>query len=881
MKNLNFALFSLGLCMACNSPTPSVTVVDSGVSSQCNTDDDCPDPALFSCSQAGVCVPSCRAKPDCGAARRGQYAIAACDSAQLGCQCDEGRCITTLCSSDSECGAQVCRNGACAAAPAASEAVKCSLSPDFVVLKKGAKATFSLSAYKADGSPVVLKEGATFTVPAGSPLTGSGTGLSVEFSASQLTTGTAPIAAVQAAAGGATCQASAVVLPAAASAGKVAVVAVDELSGRPVAGADVLVSKADGRPIEQPAVKTDAKGFAEAVSGAPAAYTVSVFHPDYTYVTVANYSGAANYLSFVMRRNQVDKFGGFKGTYPDVQRKDVQLAITGMSLAGSITNLSITQLLGPSVPKNIMVAGLNLNAVPVPAGVYLGFGTDAIKNDVAGQGLAGTCLDARGASDEATIASGSCGTRSVWSLGATVPVAQLLPFASLAGGGAALNINDLLTNALPLIKTFKSTVTRDVKFALKNTPRTNGQFVLTDQADFTTLNQEFPAVPLGFNFAVKLPELPKFGGTYIDGAAIIGGSLVPGRGVVPLGLGAAVNQGPVDGQTDVQGGLPAGLVGMRMAPNHHGLEGSTYGLVIAGVSASALTSASAGAGVSAIFARIPDNKLRSDATGANPVDVSMLKFPAYPEGARFNFASVGKYGIVTGRTFKPKAAIDFAASGITVLRVSFADDLEHRWDVLVDAASAQDGFVLPSPPGVNADRLLANSMMNSERSTLLVQTLRLSAKPATPANALSFVDFVEFNDTNAERTTELLTGFSFIDYGKPGVEFTVPKESPGTVATKSKLALTMKSFQLGTDGKVKLSFSNATGPVVGCGDAATADGSALLSMELMPGNGKVEYALPATCLAQMGLKVKAELVESTGAALVPPASKSIELTLTP
>ena len=47
----------------------------------------------FFCNLAtSKCEPGCHVKSDCGAAARGQYALAYCATG-LGCQCDEGRCV--------------------------------------------------------------------------------------------------------------------------------------------------------------------------------------------------------------------------------------------------------------------------------------------------------------------------------------------------------------------------------------------------------------------------------------------------------------------------------------------------------------------------------------------------------------------------------------------------------------------------------------------------------------------------------------------------------------------------------------------------------------------------------------------------------------------
>jgi hypothetical protein len=856
-----FGLFACG-----SGPSKTDAGTDAGTSSSdCIEDTDCPDPRLFFCNTTtSTCEPACRTKDECSASVRGQYALDFCNGS-LGCSCDEGKCVGTLCSSDADCGSQVCRDGECTAPPAAAAVAKCAVTPDLVVVKEGAKVKFWVSAWAMGDRPLVTKDGATWSAPSGSPLTGAGQGVSFEFTASTATTGTAAVDAVQAAFGSTTCKAKAIVLPATVSAGEVAVAVVDELSGRPVANADVVLSTNAGAIVQQAgadSVKTDARGYAK-LTGATGAINVSAFHPDYSYLTIANYTGSSKVLSMVVRRNQTDKYGGYRGGFGNTvpASSNVHAAIVGMSLAGSITNLSLAQLLGPSVPTDIRIgSAINQTGVPIPAGVYLGFGDQQLKNDFAGQGLAGTC------SDEAQVLAGECGTRTAWALAGDVPLGDL-PIDAVAGGLDNINIGQLLSRILPIFKKFNSSVVRDVNFTLKPTPVVNGKPSFSDTAHFKVQNHDFTQIPLAFSFVTKLPELPKFKGAFVDGVAIIGGASVPGQGVVPLGIGVGVNTNPVDGQTDKQADLASqGLVQVRMAPTHAGIEGGEYGLVIAGISARGLTDSSAGLGASAIFARLPNNQLRFDPKGATPVDVTAESFPVFPEGAKFNFTGAAQ-GAIPGRSFRFGATPDL--SKINVLRVSFADDKEHRWDVLMNPAQASAGFTLPVIPGAttHADRLFANGMMAGGRSTMVVQALRLNTKPAGGGAAVDFNAFVELNDTNADRTTDLLSAFGFLDYGRPTVTVTTPKDSPATIVKGSKIVVQVSSFKVGTtaadDGVVRLSFSSGGNPVSGC-DAAT------LKTETMAGNGELSYTLPMSCVGA-GLSMKAELMMIDEATPLAPA----------
>lgn len=858
---------------ACPGPTPTPdSGVDAGGGDDCVDASDCPDQTYFDCDpDTSKCVPTCRSVEQCNN-RPAEYTLDYCQGT-LGCQCDEGSCVSSLCSADEDCGAtSVCRNGQCVAAPEASTVAKCSITPDLAVFAPGSKATFFVSAWDENNNPVVVKEGATWSaLGAAVTLSGGATGTSTEFTAA--TTPSAAADAIQASFGNASCKAKAVVLSAPA-AGEVAVSVIDELSGRPVEGANVVVSSSSGAIIQQAgnaeSLTTDGSGEARLTFGTETTYTVTVFHADFGYLTVANYSGGSRFLSFAVRRNSIDKYGGYKGTFTNVPVSgNVHAGLAGMSLAGSITNLNITQLLGPSVKTNVQIGTVvNQPDVPIPAGVFLGFSDSTIKGNIAGQGLNGVC------SDEAKVLSGSCGTRAAWALAGDVSINEL-PIDQVVNGLDNIDIGALLSRIVPIFRKFNSSIVRDVEFEMRATPIDAGTPNFSDQSFFTTADHDFQQIPLAFSFVAKLPELPKFKGSYVDGAAIIGGANAVGRGVVPLGIGVGVNTAtPIDGQIDpftstngTTPSLPAGSIGVRMAPAHHGIEGSHYGLVVAAISAKALTDASAGIGASALFPRLPGNKIAFDPEGNTPLDLHTQAFPAFPEGAKFNYTDTAD-GALPGRSFALTAV---ANTGI--IRVSFSDSLERRWDVLVDAASPS--FTLPKmPAGVTlSDRLFANA--GGARSGLTVQGFRMKADPyATTGADLSFNEYVELNGTNQDRTTDFLTAFSFLSYTKPSISITAPTAG-GTLTGDKTVSVEVKGFSIGTgatnDGVVLVSTTGGTG----CALGAT---GVLSTEDEMAGSGKVHVNLPAACTGE--ITIQAALVKVDGVTqILPPVQTSVTATV--
>lgn len=886
-----YFLIASALVFAACGPTPPKadggTGGGGGMMGDCFEDADCPNTSFFFCNTTtSKCEPSCRAKTDCNPDVRGQYALDFCDNTngKRGCECDEGKCVGSLCSADSDCGTQVCRNGACVAPPAASSVSTCAVIPDYVILKQGEKAKFWVSAWDSSKNPVIVNAGITWTAAtAAVTIPASSTGGTVEATGG--TPNTMAEQALKATIGGKDCFAKVLVVSnAAPAANTIDVTVTDELSGRPVAGASVLASVSATGVAIGAAVVTDAKGFAN-VPGLTGntSVTVSVFHADYNYLTVANYDmTGSRSLSFVVRRNQVDKYGGYKGTFKNVPAtSNVHAGIAGASLAGSITDLSFAQLLGPTVPTRVKIGtAIDQMNVPLPAGIYLGFTDQVIKGNISGQGLAGTCVTAAGVPDEAAILAGTCGTRTAWALAGDVPLGDL-PIDAVAGGLNNIDFGKILSRIIPIFKKFNSSVVRDVQFNLVTTPKdAAGKYVFSEPdgglSHFTSADHNFyqtgvattSEVPLAFNLVAKVPDLPKFRNTYVDAAVLLGGAIVPGRGVVPLGLGAAVNTTPADAKTDPQSELVTpGLVTLRMSPTHHGIEGAEYGIVALGVSAKSITDASAGLATSAIFSRVTGNALKFDPKGMTPVDLGP-SFPGFPESAKYNYTDTAGGG-VNARSFLFANATESSSAGSSVVRVVFTDEAEHRWVVYLNPAAATTGFTLPKPPGTFGDRTFFNNMSTGTRSPFLVQQIRLNDNPASATGAaITFNKLVELNSTNGDRVVDFLTGFSLVDYDRPSITWKTPKD-PGTAVVKGMpVVVTVKAFKVGMalpdDGYVRLSITPAN---ANCPDVDVKTDASM-------GKGDISITIPANCV-QANATMTATLMTFANTPVLPPVSSAL------
>jgi hypothetical protein len=787
-----------------------------------------------------------------------------CDSNSLGCQCDQGTCVASLCSSDSECGSSlVCRNGACGPAPAASTVQSCQISPDYIVARQGSTARFYVSMWDGQKNPVVVNSGVVWTGDSLASVSGNANGLSADYTFNN--SAASATASIKAAVNGKECTAKIVVLSnATVASGHIRVSVVDELTGRPVNGAKVwAVTASDGTTLRGTVQTTGADGLADINAGAGTNVTVTAAHIDFNYLSIVNYDMGRNRdLAMVLRRNQADKYGGFSGTLTNIPAtSNVQLGIAGMSLAGSMTDLSMTQLLGPMESTDIVIADtINVQDVNLPAGVFLKLKDNLIKTDIQGQGLAGICTTATA---EADILAGTCGTRSAWALAGDVPLREI-PISDLTNGVDNLDYGNLLSKLIPVVKRFNSAVVRDVEFTLKTTPGAdNGDHDFSNTSHFTQQNLDFQQVPLGFSFVTNVPTLPKYKSAYSDGAIILGGAFARGRGLIPLGLGLGVNRGANanDGKTDTQAGLAGpGLVSMRMAPSHHGLENSDYGVVAIATSLARQNDASVAVPMSVIVQK--SSRLYFDPSGdANKVELPG-GFMNYPDGARYNFTD-GAQGDLASRTFKIAVPGTDPVTGASLYRVIFTNDAVRRWIAVVDPTTAAAGFKMPLPQGGLEDRTFANSTPStSPRSSLSVQAIRMNTSPWGTGTALAFYDVVENNSTNLDRVLDLSNGFSVIEYGAPSVSFMTPTNSAQSIAKGANVKVKVTGFKVGAsaDGVVRLSFTGGTSCSGNNPTGAT---------DSTDGKQEILIALPANCVGT-NVQITAELMQTNGTTAIDP-----------
>jgi hypothetical protein len=696
-----------------------------GIPVSCIDDTDCPDPQLFFCDTTlSQCRPACRTRAQCAATARGMYALAYCDSNPLGCQCDEGQCVVALCAQDSDCGTLACRNGACVTPPLTAAVASCEVSPSIVLMRAGVSERFSVLARDAAGAPVVLQSGVTWsTLNPALALTGPNGGPSATFAATLATNQTSPGAPVRATIGTITCTADTLLFGAAVPSGAVEVVVTDASTGRPVTGVSVVASDPSSGVVLAGPVLTSTAGWARLTGLSVTAVSVTAFHADFDYLTVASYPmTGTRALAFPLQPTATSS-GGRKGTFTNVTAtSDMHIGTAGLSFGASYGEISQLSLQGPPVMTHVQIGSAINQDTEISSGVFLSFSAMAIKPTVASFTWAGA-------------------TRTAWAFTGDIPLGDV-PVDALASGTPDMTL--VLQRSSPSFRKLFSAVTRDVGYSLRPTPLgLDGGFDYSDLTQLTAVDQPWNQVPLAMAMVATVPDLPRFGGVYLDDAVLLGAALVPGRGLVPLGMGVGANRTPVDAKLDLANGLVTpGQVPLRLAPLHHGLEGSPYVITVHARSArvpSATTLATAG-----VVMRMPNNAPRFDPSGLAPL--VLPAFAPLPEGALWS-GSARAFGF----------ASPLQLTGQSAVQLTFKTAAGPRWTVVTSPQAP--AFTLPAAPATFVDRTLLRP--GGPAAPMRAEVLRL--QPDQSGATVGFTALVEQGAINLDNLLTTTVAFSVVE----------------------------------------------------------------------------------------------------------------------
>jgi hypothetical protein len=349
------------------------------------------------------------------------------------------------------------------------------------------------------------------------------------------------------------------------------VLVMDQRTAQPLAGAKVVLMAGGGETVSETlpsgqALFGDVDGAVESVS---VFFDTADHAADYVTVVAPESNDLAIYLFTTEKGKKAGVEGSFDfSTLPDRQLK---LGIAGASLAGSLADIDFMMLIGDMVQTQVDIPGLPIpeEGVPLPQGITMQFGPSAFKEQF--QALTHS------------------GTRTVWGLGGSFrlgAITELLPTIAplLEDSSAGLPLGQLLGAIMPLF----SQMSHAAKVGIKVNSVTCSAGTLANGTDVDCVEAfggHFDTHSLSFSSGMDLktsfamPTLPAKGDGYLSAVLGLIGVDMPGQGMVPLGLGVAVDDPDTsddvagDGQLNGMDGAPDGALTVGYARSHSGLDG--------------------------------------------------------------------------------------------------------------------------------------------------------------------------------------------------------------------------------------------------------------------------------------------------------------------
>lgn len=407
--------------------------------------------------------------------------------------------------------------------------------------------------------------------------------------------------------GGATCTAD-VKVYAAPAATELRVALFDATTGLPVAGAAAAITVA-GAPVSATS-PTNADGVTTFPIAAIAdVQAVSVFPTNHQWQTVMA-PGSNDVALYTVPVPDETEVAGVKGEFDFSQvttQGDIKLGLAGMSIGGAITDLDFATLIGEIANYNIVLEGVtdaDGEQVPLPSGLVLELGAEKIKGDF--------------------VTLGEEGLRVLWALGGRVRLSQIGGIISSVTASDDINVGQVLSSVLPFFAKFDHATVSGLELQNVARPASLGEDIPIpyDSWNFQELKGA-NAVKLNTLITQKavytVPTLPCVPGqgtaasctdsAHASGAVLLSGSIVPGIGLVPLGLTAGLddpddqdNNDQRDGRIDyiddpADPAVPpaAGDARIDYAPPHDGLEGSQFVTIAIALDINGLAAGSLGA----------------------------------------------------------------------------------------------------------------------------------------------------------------------------------------------------------------------------------------------------------------------------------------------
>lgn len=680
----------------------------------------------------GACEYLCNADSDCAG-----ESFMPDQCAGGACVCDEGYCKIPACSADADCQDPnlACVGGSCEDRTALPAATSCVIAPAPVYLHEGA--TLQLKAYAlVDGKYAVTDGSFSWASDDASAVT-------VDSATGEITGGTATAAAtVTATIGSATCDVT-VNNYAAIGGSDVRVLVLDELTRQPVEGATVVVYDPDGE-AGQGSTAIDGTITLQGISAAEV--DVHVFTPStgtasapngYAYVSAVGISDKD--LVVYLPRNAVPgQAGGFKGTmtkadFDKLGTDDVHIALAGASIPGNFIDIDLNILIGELITTHVEYGSVINDDLPLPSGLVMGIGNDFFKSDYMPLAVPGL--------------------RTAWALGGNLPLTQVTQVLApvLGGGTSDIQIGPLVGALLPLFGSFYSGIQPGVN--IEEYPRVDDGSgnMLPDFSKFPNETIDIDTA-LSLKGVVTIPTLPQMQTVddqgnpttkYLDGAIVLGGVLVDGQGLVPLGITAAMDVN--DATTETPNGIVNdsdtdsnndGKAVIRLAPQHGGIEGSEYVLLGLALGLDSIGGSGGGQAISGFARR-----------------VNRIEFEQALDFGASQFLGLAQSATVDVNTDGSASYTPADVSGASFYRLAIDSPDEHTWVVYHGPGLGTVGLVNPSDYtcGTSAceDRLTAAS--------------NVDAQAVETADGASLDDVIGFTGENLDEMVKVLKGFSTVN----------------------------------------------------------------------------------------------------------------------
>jgi hypothetical protein len=376
------------------------------------------------------------------------------------------------------------------------------------------------------------------------------------------------------------------------------VVLIDIATRLPIANAPVAARVADANVS-----RTTGPDGSATFPGGAGATSVSVFPATHQWHTLIDPTAdSIIYTAAVANVPQVDGIkGGFN--FDKVQtRGDIKLGLAGTAINAAITDLNFDTIIGGFVPTTIDIAGITEaggQEVSLPEGLIIGLGQEDFKGQYA-------------------ALSDKDGPSIGWALAGRVALSKVGPIiTTVSGGGEDLDFGAILGAVLPFFATFDHAIVTGLDFtpAARSAGDANFEDVTIAPDTLMLMSSEYtmprlPCAPGAFgtngctedifiltegsgdaetvSVVAACPTPLPAGATcessapFTSGAVLLSGVVVPGQGLVPLGLSAGLdvvsNGDDPDGVMAQSGDSPPpdGTVLLDYAPPHDGVEGNLY-----------------------------------------------------------------------------------------------------------------------------------------------------------------------------------------------------------------------------------------------------------------------------------------------------------------